>query len=43
MKFDGKRISKDTFIQLLDEGLPSIQNYEWMKEKIIEEQYKPEE
>lgn len=39
MKFDGKIISRDTFIQLLDEGLPSIQNYEWMKEKIIEKQY----
>lgn len=39
MKFDGKRISRDTFIQLLDEGLPSIENYEWMKEKIIEKQY----
>lgn len=41
MKFDGKRISKDTFIQLLDEGLPSIQNYEWMKDKIIEKEYDP--
>ena len=35
MRFDGKIISRDTFIQLLDEGLPSIQNYEWYKNLIV--------